>query len=243
MLAATARAEDRHFWFRGLRRNAALVLGRALAGRSPTLIIDCGAGTGRNLDWLNAFGPAVGVELSTMGSGLAKARGRRVVRGTVAALPFADACADVTTSFDVLYCLDDDTEGAAVREMWRVLKPGGLALVNAAALSILRGAHSTLTHERRRYTRRSLSTLMTANGFAVRRITYTNMATFPFTLAVRWHDRATGRAAVASDADLRVPAAPINAALDALLSAEAGLLRIASLPVGSSVLCLAEKVG
>ena len=30
MLEATARAEDTHFWFRGLRRNAALLLDQAL---------------------------------------------------------------------------------------------------------------------------------------------------------------------------------------------------------------------
>src|ERR1051325_3133795 len=105
MLDATAAAEDRHFWFKGLRRNARLLLARGLAGRAPRLIIDCGSGTGRNLDWLQSFGPAVGGEQSLTGLQYGVARRRRLVRASVTALPFADGAADAATSFDVLYCL------------------------------------------------------------------------------------------------------------------------------------------
>lgn len=241
MLEATARAEDEHFWFRGLRRNARRMLDQALAGRPASLIIDCGAGTGRNLDWLAALGPAVGVERSSAGLQVGRAHGRRLVQGTVDRLPFADASADVTTSFDVLYCLDDETERQAVQEMWRVLEPGGIAFVNVAALDILHGSHSTLTHEVRRYTRPRLRGLLTQAGFIVERMTFTNMVTFPATLAVRLNERLTGRASQASDADLRVPPAPINALLDAALRIESQLLGITNLPIGTSLMCVARK--
>jgi len=241
MLEATARAEDRHFWFRGLRRNARLFLARALAGRRPSLIVDCGAGTGRNLDWLRAFGPAAGVELSPTGLSAARASGRSLVRGSVAHLPFGDAVADVATSFDVLYCLEDGVERQALGEMWRILRPGGLALVNVAALDMLRGAHSTLTHEVRRYTRASLARALTGAGFTIERMTFTNMTTFPVTLAVRWADRITGRAKNASDADLRVPPAPVNELFNAALFVEWGLLHVIDLPIGTSLLCVARK--
>ena len=241
MLDATARAEDTHFWFRGLRRNAQGLLRDALAGRATRQIVDCGAGTGRNLDWLMSFGHAVGVERSAAGLRVARQHRRPIVRGDVAMLPFADATIDVVTSFDVLYCLDDRTEIAAMREMWRVLRPGGLVMINTAALDVLRGAHSTLTMERRRYTRRTLQQLLTAGGFRICRMTYTNMATFPVTLLVRWLDRATGRAAKGSAADLQVPIAPVNAAFNGLLAVEAQLLRLVNLPIGSSLLCVAEK--
>ena len=114
MLDATARAEDTHYWFQGLRRVAAQLIDRALAGRRPGLIIDCGAGTGRNLDWLSRYGPAVGVELTPTGLDVARAHRRNVVRGTVTQLPFGDASADLATSFDVLYCLDDGSEAQAL---------------------------------------------------------------------------------------------------------------------------------
>jgi SAM-dependent methyltransferase len=241
MLAATALAEDRHFWFRGLRRNARLLLDEALQGRRLRQIVDCGSGTGRNLDWLSEYGPAVGVERSTFGLNVGGAHGRRLVQGTVTQLPFSDASADLTTSFDVLYCLDDESERQAVREMWRVLRVGGLALVNAAALEMLHGSHSTLTQEQRRYTPRRLASLLTDAGFVVSRMTFTNMTTFPITLAVRMTERLTGRAKEASEADLRVPPAMINAILSGAMAIDGGLLRIANLPIGTSLLCVARK--
>jgi SAM-dependent methyltransferase len=242
MLEATAAAEDRHFWFRGLRRNAHRLLTAAIGqtGR-VSRIVDCGAGTGRNLDWLQTFGAAVGVELSPAGLRVGRAHRRPLVRGTVTQLPFRDAMADVVTSFDVIYCLDDESEHQAVREMWRVLKPGGVLLLNVAALEILRGSHSALTMERRRYGKQRLTSLLTGAGFVVERMTFTNMVTFPVTLAVRWLERVTGRADTASDADLRVPAAPINRTLDAALAVEHALMSVIDLPVGTSLMCVARK--
>ena len=131
------------------------MLTTALNGVRPRRIIDCGTGTGRNLDWLQAFGDVVGIDRSPTGMAVARSAGRRVVRGVVNALPFKDGCADVATSFDVLYSLPDEIEKQALAEMRRVLAPGGIVLVNVAALDILHGSHSTLTMEVRRYTRQS----------------------------------------------------------------------------------------
>jgi len=241
MLEATARAEDRHFWFIGLRRHARQMLDAALRGGTVHVIVDCGTGTGRNLDWLQQYGLAVGIERSAVGLRLGRARRGRLVQATVTALPVATASADLVTSFDVLYCLDDASEAQAVGEMFRVLKPGGIALINVAALDILRGAHSTLTHEVRRYTRTRLGARLEQAGFRLERLTYTNMATFPITLASRLADRLTGRAAKGSAAEFTVPPAPINAILDAALAVEAGLARFVNLPVGSSIMAIARK--
>jgi ubiquinone/menaquinone biosynthesis C-methylase UbiE len=240
MLDATARAEARHFWFRGLRRYArALLDGRLPPG---AMILDCGAGTGHNLAWLEASGWAMGVERSPTGLAFAHAAHRRIARATVAALPCPDETFDLATSFDVLYCLPDEDERRALEEMWRVLKPGGLALFNVAALDSLRGAHSVLTMEMRRYTRTRLRMRLERAGFRIRRLTYTNMSTLPLMLGVRVAQRLTGAAAHASDSDFDVPPAPINRTLAAMLGAEAWLIgRGLSLPVGSSLLCLAEK--
>lgn len=241
MLAATATAEDRHFWFKGLRRSARVVLDAELRGRRLARILDCGCGTGRNLDWLKDYGSAAGIELSSTGLAVARAHRRPVIQGSVTHLPIADTSVDLATSFDVLYCLPDDAERMALAEMSRVLHPNGLALFNVAALDILHGSHSTLTMEVRRYTRARLRARLEAAGFEVMRMTFSNFATFPLTLAVRWSDRLRGRAATASTSDLQVPAAPINAALDLALRAEALAMRVANLPIGSSLLCLARK--
>jgi SAM-dependent methyltransferase len=241
MLEATAVAEEGHFWFIGLRRNALMLLRAALDGQQPARIVDCGAGTGRNLDWLGTLGWAVGLERSPVGLRFGRVHGRRLVQGTVAALPFADASMDVATSFDVLYCLDDATERTAVSEMWRVLKPGGLAVINVAALDSLRGSHSTLTREVRRYSKHRLRAILTGAGFEVERLTFANMTTFPITWLMRWRERMTGRADTASVRDLQVPARPINAMFNAVLALEARAMRVVSLPIGTSLLCVARK--
>jgi len=241
LLVATAGAEDRHFWFQGLRRFAKLMLDDALSPDRPVRIIDCGAGTGRNLDWLGDYGWAVGVELSPAGIAIGRRHGRRLVRGTVAALPYADATFDVATSFDVIYSLDDETERGALAEMHRVVKPGGIVLVNAAALDILKGSHSALANERRRYTSARLRTKLSDAGFEVIRLSYTNMVTLPITLAVRLSQRVVGRTDQAGEAEMTVPPGPVNALLAGTLRLEAAAMRVTSLPVGSSVMCVARR--
>lgn len=241
MLAATAAAEDRHAWFRNLRRVAQQTLRQAAPARRFGRILDCGAGTGRNLDWLGDFGQPVGVELTPLAVAVGRAKGRPLIRGSVTHLPFADGTFDLATSFDVLYCLDDHAERQALSEMYRVLAPGGLVLVNVCALEILRGAHSALTHEVRRYTRRQLAERLTSARFQVERITYTNAALFLPTLASRGLERLSGRAEHASEGDLTVPSPIVNRALNVVLWSEAQLLKRVNLPVGTSVMAVARK--
>src|SRR3989449_10464839 len=82
LLRATARAEARHFWFRGFRWFVAPLLRRALAGRSGARVLDCGTGTGANLDLLGRFGAAYGFDRSAVGLQLARRSGRRrIARG------------------------------------------------------------------------------------------------------------------------------------------------------------------
>src|SRR5688500_4767971 len=146
LLAATARAERDHFWFRGFRRFVAPVLERAAGGRRNLVALDCGCGTGHNLALLRPFGTAVGIDLTLSGLRHAAARGEhQVAQASAARLPFAGDTFDLVTSFDVIYSLPDDVERAAVDEMFRVLKPGGHLVVNAAALNFLRGNHSVLS--------------------------------------------------------------------------------------------------
>ena len=67
LLRATAIAESRHFWFRGFRYFVAPLLERAAGGRSDLRILDCGCGTGNNLELLARFGQAYGFDLTASG--------------------------------------------------------------------------------------------------------------------------------------------------------------------------------
>ena len=116
-----------------------------------------------------------------------------------------------------------------------------VALFNVAALDILRGSHSTLTMEVRRYTKARLRARLARAGFEVDRMTYTNFTPFVPALALRGVERLTGRAGEASDHDLQVPSAPINGLFDLALSLEASWLRIVDLPIGTSIMAVARR--
>ena len=243
LLEATYRAEQRHFWWTGLRRFTRPLVVDALAGRSNPRILDCGCGTGANLVMLGEFGRAAGVDVSWSGLQFAREYGqRRVARASVTHIPFVDDTFDLVTAFDVLYSLHEDAEAQALREMARVLKPGGIAIINVAALEILRGNHSLFGAEVRRSTRRRLRAVLTDAGFEVTRLTYTNATLFPLILAVRTLQRMMGLATPEeAGTDVVVPAAPVNAVLKALLGLEARALRIVNMPIGSSLLCVARR--
>jgi SAM-dependent methyltransferase len=243
LLRATARAEARHFWFRGFRYFVTPLLRQATRGLSVVRLLDCGCGTGANLDLLDRFGRAYGFDLSAVGPSIGREAGRRrLARANVASVPFPADSFDVVTSFDVLYSLKERDERAAVAEMYRVTRPGGYALVNVAAMESLRGDHSILSDEIRRYSRASLRRLLEGAGFRIVRITYTNAALFLPMLALRTVQRARGLAPEEeAQHEISVPAAPVNALLTGVLRAESWWLRLFDSPAGSSLLCLARK--
>ena len=243
LLLATARAEQRHFWFRGFRRFVTPLLESATQGVSDARLADFGCGTGANLDLLGRFGQAYGFDLTLVGLRLGRQAGRtRLAQASVTDVPLPSGAFDVVTSFDVLYGLPQPAEQAAAAEMFRVVKPGGDALVNVAAMDCLRGDHSVLGREVRRYSRTSLSSLLTRAGFRIERITYTNASLFVPMVLVRTYQRWRGLPEEAhAESDITVPAAPVNLLLTGLVYVESLWLRWFDSPFGSSLLCLARK--
>ena len=239
LLEATARAERDHFWFRGFRRFVEPLVATAAGGRRIE-ILDCGCGTGHNLGMLRRYGRAYGIDLTWAGLQYAHQKGDRLVaRATAAQLPFGDGRFDLVTSFDVLYALEDEVERSAIAEMARVLKPGGTLIANVAALDALRGNHSILANEIRRYSRGDLGRRLEAAGLRVTHSSYTNFTILPLVAAIRLKQRLSGH--VESNDEISIPPAPINALLSGLLAAEAAALRLVNMPLGSSLIAVARK--
>ena len=246
LLERTFEAEQRHFWFRGFKRFVAPLIEEATAGRSNPRLLDAGCGTGVNLPFLQQYGTPFGLELSWRGIRFGHERGLpRLIQGSVAHLPFADGSIDVVLSFDVLYCLEAPVEQHAMQEMFRVLTPGGFVVINVAALDMLKGDHSALGGEVRRYTKRQLREKLERTGFQVKRLTYTNASLFPITATVRALQRLRGeKAEVENRGDFYVPPAPVNALFSGALALESKIVGAGiDMPVGSSLLCLAKKPG
>jgi hypothetical protein len=134
----------------------------------------------------------------------------------------------------VLYALGPHDERAALAEMFRD-PPWRTCVLSVAAMNVLRGDHSILSHEVRRYSMATLAHAVTQAGFAIERITYTNATLFLPLLALRTLHRSRGLAREAeAHQEIAVPGAPLNAVFSAVLFLESLWLRRFSSPVGSS---------
>lgn len=240
-LELTALAESSHFWFRGFRRFVAPALAEAADGRRDLALVDCGAGTGHNLALLRPYGRVTAFDLAPTALTKARAAGMPIIRGDITRIPFRSGSFDLATSFDVLQSVPDDR--LAVREMARVLKPGGSLVLSVAALEILRGDHSEVWQEAQRYTPASARALLAQAGLTPVRVSFMFGTLFPLMLASRTLDRLTRRYrdAPKADGDIGIPAAPVNALLAAMVSGEAALARRLPMPVGSSLLVVGKK--
>ena len=243
LLELTYRAEQSHFWFRGFRQYMTPMLARATAGVAAPRILDCGCGTGSNLEMLRPFGNAVGFDLTRIGTEFARAHGHRVAQASISDIPFTSGTFDLVTSFDVFQTLPDQVERAGIREMFRVAKSGGWLLLHVAALDVLHGKHSVLSEETRRYTAQSLRAVVESAGFRIERLSYDHFTLLPLMLPVRMWHRLTAKdgAVAAGEGEITVPMAPVNMALTALVSLEAMALRAVNMPIGCSLMCLARK--
>jgi SAM-dependent methyltransferase len=235
--------EGTHWWFAGRRRILEsfvreIIAGLNVQGRSAR-ILDVGCGTGANLEMLAQFGEAEGVDVSEDALAFCRARGlTRVTHGAAERLPYADASFDLVTALDVVEHLDDDAGG--LREMRRVLRPGGRALLFVPAFMWLWGVQDDVSHHRRRYTLPQLKERVSEAGFEVERATYANLTFFAPILAGRLLMRATG-VRPASENNFNVPA--LNGVLGRIFGAERfWLARRLSFPFGVSAVCVARRV-
>jgi SAM-dependent methyltransferase len=235
--------EGSHWWFAGRRRILESFVKEIVArlnvvGRAPQ-ILDVGCGTGANLEMLAQFGDAEGVDVSEDALAFCRARGlTKVTHGAAERLPYADKSFDLVTALDVIEHLDDDTGG--LREMRRVLRPDGRALLFVPAFMWLWGVQDDVSHHRRRYTLPQLTERVREAGFEVERATYANLTFFAPILAGRLLMRATG-VRPASENNFNVPA--LNGVLGRIFGAERfWLARRLNFPFGVSAVCVARRV-
>ncbi len=236
-----ASAEERHWWF--LWRGEMIEsLVRSLSPAPKTNILDVGCGTGMMVEGLGGYGRVVGIELASEALVYCKRRGIPAVQGTALSLPIRANAGEIITSLDLIEHVDDDV--AALREIHRVLKPGGVVIITVPAFQILWSSHDEVNLHRRRYSTRQLRTAVEAAGFETIRLTYTNTMLFLPVLAFRLLKKTFRRGAngsTASEADIGHVSAPVNWLLLRLLRAETWAFGKMKRPFGVSILMVARK--
>ena len=161
--------DESFWWFAGMRALTAALLDPVCPQGPDRVILDAGCGTGFNLNWLARYagrGAVYGIDVAPDALRFCRARGHdNLARASVTALPFAAARFDLVTSFDVLVQLPGaGSDELAVREMCRVLRPGGLAFVRVAAYERLLSGHDAALGTQRRYNLGALTALLERAG-------------------------------------------------------------------------------
>jgi len=233
-----AAVEDAMWYFRALHAH----VGRELAAQlpqGPARILDAGCGTGgliRRLAPGRQEWAWTGIDVSPLACQLARERGAGDVReASVTALPFRDGEFAAVVSADVLYHLDDDE--AALREMARVLCPGGVVVLNVPAHRWLWSYHDVAVDGRRRYGRAELAGKLTRAGLTPLRLTHWNTALLPLIAA-----RRKLFPAPKSGSDVKHSPAWMESGFSAIMEGESAWIRRGgNLPAGSSILAVARR--
>jgi SAM-dependent methyltransferase len=230
--------EDNYWWFEGSMRFILSELGDIPAA-DTTRILDAGCGTGGLLQRL-AQKKAWGIEIAGEGIQFCRQRGLdNILQASITELPFQANSFDIVLSIDVLVHQWVPDDVGALREIHRVLVPGGFILLQVAAHRALWSAHDVATLTRHRYTRDELADKVKRAGFDMVRITYRNTLLSPLAVLVKLLRRA--RADTATRSDLVVLPHLLDRALFVVVIFENYVARRVRLPFGVSVFCVAQK--
>jgi len=232
------RVEDRHWWYSGLRAMLGLFWRRHLRGERPR-VLDVGCGTGATLQALRDVAETAGIDAAPQAIRLCRSRGLGATAAASAeALPCPDGMFDAVVSCDVLCHASIRDKALPLREMNRVLKPGGVLLLNLPAYQWLHSSHDVHVQQDRRFTRGEVASLLERCGFDLLDATYWNTILFPAIAPVRLWRKLAPRPA--SDLDEERPSR-LSPLFGACLALERAILRFARLPFGLSVFAVARK--
>jgi SAM-dependent methyltransferase len=176
-----AAAEDRMWWFAGLHANLIAAWREAGPGADQPRLLDAGCGTGGFLRRLKRAAPQAfccGIDVDEGACRLARPKGGAVAAARLERLPFPDRSFDAVFSADVL-CHRGVDERAALASFRRILKPGGLLVLNLPAYRWLYSAHDEAVANARRYGRAEVAAFLAEAGFEAPQPRYWNSLLFP----------------------------------------------------------------
>ncbi len=234
--------ENTHFWHISrreiIRRFLEPFLRKKFPKQDTVEAIEIGIGNGNVSKELLKLGvPMTGADLFL--SSLKFCRKRMQIplyQVDVLKLPFEERF-DLIGIYDILEHIEDDA--LAIRNLYRALKPGGLLNVTVPALRSLWSPFDELDHKRR-YEKRELVEKLTAEGFKVRRTSFFMCLLFPVVFVVRKLQRYSKDEKLENVKEVRVIPG-INGLLLFIFRIEKLLLKFLDLPIGSSLIVVAEK--
>jgi SAM-dependent methyltransferase len=238
--------EDTYWWYQVLHREVVKDVVSRFSATQPCQLLDAGCGTGGMLHTLHKTCPEwqiTGLELSSVAVEYCQQRGLpEIIRGSVDEMPFPNASFDVVVSLDVLYHRQA-LPNRALPEIARVLKPGGVLILNLPAFDILRGRHDTAVQGTRRYTVKRILELLDSIGLKPETVFCWNAWLFFPLLGWRLLTRSLNPLNESeTKSDLSILPPQINALLTAIGRLDFMVCRLLRLPFGTSVYSVGRKL-
>ena len=212
---------------------------KRVAGSRPLRILDLGCGPGNTLHRLDRWGVTFGMDFSLDALAFARTRGAaRVFSGDSTALPIASESVDCVVVLDNLEHVEDD-EGA-LREVRRVLRPGGVFVFTVPAFMALWRHHDVMYGHFRRYSKREFAERVRRAGLVVEEHRFFKCAFFPPLLIMAKAERLLARLVSPRDNFYSVPRW-LNRLMRSGIVWEdrSGLTRV--LPFGVSLICVGSR--
>lgn len=234
------RTEEKYWWFVGQRFLLGQCLKKYYKSKKSLKLLDAGCGTGITLSTLKKYGKAYGIDVSDDAIRYCKARGASNVRKSdVMDIKFKSNMFDVVTSFGVFYHRNVRDDAKGMREIRRVLKPGGRLIFFDCAMMELYGKHDIAFDGIRRYSRKELYSKLNKAGFKVEEISYINSLLFPAVFIRRKLEKFSNSK---PESEVQEGINPIvNSILQSLYKLEILGLKFASYPFGINIIAVARK--
>jgi len=230
--------EDKHWWFTAKRLFIKTYL-NFLPKKKNLKILDIGCGTGKNLEMLQNFGQPQGIDAFTSAISFCKKRkSLKTKKASASQLPFKNNNFNLITLLDVLYHKGVKNDLQVLKEAYRALKSSGFLLITDCAHQFLWGSHDISMHARQRYSKKELISKVNQAGFKVKKASYIYFFTFPLFIINRLLKKFIFKK---SSSDIAPINPVINQALIFILNLESKLLKYFNLPIGSSIIVLAQK--
>ena len=230
-----AEVEDAHWWYRSTRALLADHLGPRLV--KGGLLLDAGAGTGATGSWMANYGDVVASDVEPLALELYGEQHRAAGRAAadLNALPFADNSFDAALCVTVLYHSAISSPAVALRELARVVKPGGVVCLMEPGVRRLFRAHDREVHGARRFSRNDLRLLAVDAGLTPE----VASGAYSFLVPLAAAKAVLERGKQSSDLDNNQTG--LGGMLSRAAHIERSVLRRAQLPFGLSVFVIARK--
>jgi SAM-dependent methyltransferase len=237
-------AEKKLWWYKILHSQVLRILSKNFNDKKIR-IIDGGCGTGGLMDILkeNAYNRVTGFDISTHALEFSKKRGLDVFRCDLKKIQdcFPENTADAFISNDSLYFLSTGERKEFAENIFSILKPKGILILNLPAFNAFRGTHDISVGINKRFRKKDILLIFDRDKFEILEMRYWPFLLSPFLFVVRMSQRLRLKffSDVRQSSDVKVPPEFVNNIFHTITAMENSIMK--NKPWGSSLFVVLRK--